>query len=220
MQSHCSSSSKPSPAASITTTQQKQLFTATGAIDPRTRKKWVNFSLRETFFNGAFILHANRKSLEYRNNLPLPMTGVGSVVLAAEWRLGQALHKPRLMVALGTDAGAAVVRPGTVSWRKAAFPFNRHLGLEVRVCVFFKGGRRVALFLHHGLPLFNIFPIPLRVRPTFRPPPPRPPHTHTKTKAAADASVAMQHDFADDRAVQGGFRLNLDVRELNLVLRV
>ena len=55
------------------------------------------------------------------NNLPLPVGGVGTVVLAAEWRLGQPIHKPRLMV----------VRPGAISWRKAVFPFNKHVGLEV-----------------------------------------------------------------------------------------
>jgi len=42
------------------------VFTATGAINPRTRKRFVNFSVRETFFNGAFICHVSRKSLEYR----------------------------------------------------------------------------------------------------------------------------------------------------------
>lgn len=51
-------------------------------------------------------------------------------MLAAEWRLGQPLHKPRLMVALGTDAGAAVMRPGAIAWRKAFF-VNRNIGIEV-----------------------------------------------------------------------------------------
>ncbi|KAI8474038.1 MAG: hypothetical protein J3K34DRAFT_156760 [Monoraphidium minutum] len=143
------------------------VFTATGAINPRTRKRWINFSLRETMFNGAFICHVSRKSLEYRNNLPLPVAGMGTVVLAAEWKLGQPLHKPRLMVALGGDAGAAVVRPGAISWRKAAFPFNRHVGIET----------------------------------------------------AADVSVSMQHDFGSDGG-GNGFKLNFDVRELNLVCRL
>lgn len=68
----------------------------------------------------------------HSNTIPLPIAGVGSVVLAAEWRLGQPLHKPRLMVALGADAGAAVVRPGTIAWRKACF-LTRTIGLEVRL---------------------------------------------------------------------------------------
>jgi hypothetical protein len=118
--------------------RSRQVFTATGAISPRTRKRFINFSLRETLFGGAFICHVSRKSLEYRNNLPLPIGGMGTVVLAAEWRLGQPIHKPRLMVALGGDAGAAVMRPGAISWRKAYFPnitnnqIGRRLGIEVR----------------------------------------------------------------------------------------
>lgn len=143
------------------------VFTATGAINPRTRKRWINFSLRETLFDGSFILHVSRKSLEYRNNLPLPIGGVGTVVLAAEWRLGQPVHKPRLMVALGTDAGAAVVRPGSITWRKAIFPLHKRIGLET----------------------------------------------------AADVSVAMQHDFGDQSG-QNGFKLNFDVKELNLICRI
>lgn len=111
------------------------MFTATGALSPWTRKAYANVSLRETLFNGSFTAHLKRKSVEYRNALPLPVAGLGgNVVLSAEWRLGRSLLKPRLMVALGTDAGAAVVRPGALFWRKAFFPSkrSRHLGVEVR----------------------------------------------------------------------------------------
>lgn len=59
------------------------------------------------------------------------------------------------MVALGTDAGAAVMRPGSLFWRKAFFPAfwkdNRHIGIEVcaplrvrmRVSVCMRGSRRL-----------------------------------------------------------------------------
>jgi hypothetical protein len=137
--------SPPSPAAPLLRRALAQVLTATGAINPRTRKRFFNFSLRETLFGGNFIMHVSRKSLEYRNNLPLPIGGAGSVVLAAEWRVGQPIHKPRLMVALGGDAGAAVVRPGAIAWRKAFFPLRsvnpggkpyvaplRNIGFEVR----------------------------------------------------------------------------------------
>ncbi|GBF87817.1 hypothetical protein Rsub_00528 [Raphidocelis subcapitata] len=147
------------------------IFTATGAISPRTRKRFINFSLRETLFGGAFICHVSRKALEYRNNLPLPIGGMGTVVLAAEWRLGQPVHKPRLMVALGGDAGAAVMRPGSISWRKAFFPMTGGMG------------RRIGL------------------------------------ETAADVGVAMQHDFNNDSNTSG-LKVNFDIRELNLVVRV
>ena len=78
---------------------------------------------------------------------------MGTVVLAAEWRLGQAIHKPRLMVALGGDAGAAVMRPGCITWRKAFFPMTggmgRRIGIEVRGA---PGRRSAPLFRRRRAP--------------------------------------------------------------------
>jgi hypothetical protein len=37
------------------------------------------------------------------------------------------------MVALGGDAGAAVMRPGAISWRKAIFPWRRKRGMQVGI---------------------------------------------------------------------------------------
>ncbi|KIZ05714.1 hypothetical protein MNEG_2246 [Monoraphidium neglectum] len=75
------------------------------------------------------------------------------------------------MVALGGDAGAAVMRPGAISWRKAIFPWRRKRGMQVGI------------------------------------------------ETAADASVSMQHDFNSEQA-GSGFKLNFDVKELNLVCRI
>lgn len=43
-----------------------QVFSATGAINPRTLKRFINCSVREQLFGGSFIAHMSRKSLEYR----------------------------------------------------------------------------------------------------------------------------------------------------------
>ena len=43
--------------------------------------------------------------------------------------------------------------------------------------------------------------------------------TFTPAQTAADLSVAMQHDFGDG-GNQNGFKLNFDLRELNLVCRL
>lgn len=156
------------------------VFTATGALSPWTRKTFFNAATREQLFGGSFIAHLGRKSVEYRNALPLPVSGLGgNVVLSAEWRLGHNVLKPKLMLALGTDAGQAVMRPGSLFWRKAFFPSrkNRRAGVET----------------------------------------------------AAELSVSMQHSFSgyddDDEGggsggAAGGFRLGVDVRELNLVCRI
>lgn len=75
-------------------------------------------------------------ALSHSKIIRLPFSGLGNAVIAAEWRLGASVLKPRVRIGLAMDDGTTVTQPrpgvAAVRLRKPVF-LTKHWGVEVSV---------------------------------------------------------------------------------------